>query len=191
MTLELSITQTPVGPMALYGLDGQLVGLTLDGEHGAGHPVERHLAHHLGAFTTRRVPDAAGATSRLARYFGGELAALDEQPVRLLGTEFQRAVWSALRAIPAGETRSYSALASALGKADAVRAVAAANGANPVAVFVPCHRVIAANGTLWGYGGGLPMKQWLLRHEGAAFKPMAEQERLPLEPPVTDPAPPS
>jgi O-6-methylguanine DNA methyltransferase len=184
MTLELTITQTPVGPMALYGLDDHLVGLTLDGGHGPDHPVERHLAHHLGPFTTRRVPDAAGAASRLARYFGCELAALDEQPVRLLGTGFQRDVWAALRAIPAGETRSYSALAKALGKSDAVRAVAAANGANPVAVFVPCHRVIAANGTLWGYGGGLPMKQWLLRHEGASFKPIADQVELPLTSPT-------
>ncbi len=100
--------------------------------------------------------------------------------MRLLGTEFQCGVWSALREIPAGETRSYSALARALGKADAVRAVAAANGANPVALFVPCHRVIAANGALWGYGGGLAMKQWLLRHEGAAFKPIADQEELAL-----------
>ena len=184
MTLELTITQTPVGPMALYGLDDQLVGLTLDGGHGEAHPVEHHLAHHLGPFTTRRVPDTAGAASRLARYFGGELGALDEQPVRLLGTGFQRDVWAALRAIPAGETRSYSALAKALGKSDAVRAVAAANGANPVAVFVPCHRVIAANGALWGYGGGLPMKQWLLRHEGASFRPITDQVELPLTSPT-------
>ena len=180
MTLELTITNTPVGPMALYAHDGQLVGLTLDGGHGADHPVARHLARHLGAFTTREVPDAAGAGTRLERYFAGEVGALDEQPVRLLGTAFQCEVWSALRAIPAGETRSYGALAKTLGKPDAVRAVAAANGANPVAVFVPCHRVIAADGTLWGYGGGLPMKQWLLRHEGAAFKPLAEQSELAL-----------
>jgi len=184
MTLELTVTDTPVGPMALYALDGDLVGLTLDGRHGAEHPVARHLARHLGAFTARAVPDAAGAASRLARYFAGDVAALDEQPVRLLGTEFQCGVWSALRAIPAGETRSYGALAMSLGKRDAVRAVAAANGANPVAVFVPCHRVIATDGTLWGYGGGLEMKQWLLRHEGAAFKPLtredASQGALPL-----------
>jgi len=180
MTLELSVTQTPVGPLALYALDGHVVGLTLDGGHGVEHPVAKHLARHLGAFTTRDVPDAAGAATRLARYFAGELPALDEQPVRMLGTEFQRGVWTALRAIPAGETRSYGSLANALGKPDAVRAVAAANGANPVAVFVPCHRVIAADGTLWGYGGGLPMKQWLLRHEGAVFKPLAEQSELAL-----------
>jgi methylated-DNA-[protein]-cysteine S-methyltransferase len=179
-SVELAITQTPVGPMALYGLDGELVGLTLDGGHGAEHPVEQHLVRHLGTFQVKRVPDTAGAAARLARYFAGDLAALDEQPVRMLGTEFQRDVWQALRAIPAGETRSYGELAGALGKPDAVRAVAAANGANPVAVFVPCHRVIAANGTLWGYGGGLPMKQWLLSHEGARFTPLSAQEALPL-----------
>jgi len=180
MTLELTLTKTPVGPMALYGLGDTLVGLTLDGGHDPDHPVTRHLVRHLGAFTTRRAPDAAGAATRLARYFAGDLAALDEQPLRSLGTEFQCGVWNALRAIPAGETRSYAALAKSLRKPDAVRAVAAANGANPVAVFVPCHRVIAADGTLWGYGGGLPMKQWLLRHEGASFKPLAAQETLPL-----------
>jgi len=180
MMLELTITQTPVGPMALYALEGQLVGLTLDGGTGGTHPVARHLARHLGAFATRDVPDAAGAATRLQRYFAGDVAALDEQPVNPLGTAFQRDVWAALRAIPAGETRSYAALATSLGKKAAVRAVAAANGANPVAVFVPCHRVIAADGSLWGYGGGLPMKQWLLRHEGAAFKPLAEQSELAL-----------
>jgi O-6-methylguanine DNA methyltransferase len=180
MTLELTITNTPVGPMALYSHDGQLVGLTLDGGHGADHQLAKHLARHLGAFTTREAPDPAGAATRLARYFAGDVGALDEQPVRLLGTAFQCDVWSALRAIPAGETRSYGALAKSLGKPDAVRAVAAANGANPVAVFVPCHRVIAGDGALWGYGGGLPMKQWLLRHEGASFKPLAEQSELAL-----------
>jgi methylated-DNA-[protein]-cysteine S-methyltransferase len=180
MTLELTVTQTPVGPMALYALDGELVGLTLDGGHGDDHPVARHLARHLGGFTTRSVPDAAGAATRLARYFAGDATALDEQPVRMLGTAFQCDVWAALRTIPSGETRSYAALAKSLGKANAVRAVAAANGANPVAVFVPCHRVIAADGSLWGYGGGLPMKQFLLHHEGAAFRPLAEQRELPL-----------
>jgi methylated-DNA-[protein]-cysteine S-methyltransferase len=180
LTVELAIAQTPVGPMALYGLDGELVGLTLDGGHGAEHPVEQHLARHLGSFTVERVPDTAGAAARLARYFAGDLAALDEQPVRMLGTEFQREVWTALRGIPAGQTRAYGELAGKLGRPDAVRAVAAANGANPVAVFVPCHRVIAANGTLWGYGGGLPMKQWLLGHEGARFTPLSSQEALPL-----------
>jgi O-6-methylguanine DNA methyltransferase len=180
MTLELTVTQTPVGPMALYALGEQLVGLTLDGGHGMEHPVAKHLARHVGAFTVREVADAAGAATRLQRYFAGDVTALNEQPVRMLGTPFQCDVWSALRAIPAGETRSYAALAGTIHKPDAVRAVAAANGANPVAVFVPCHRVIAADGRLWGYGGGLPMKQWLLRHEGATFKPLADQRELAL-----------
>ena len=180
VTLDLTLASTPLGPIALYADGAELLGLTLDGGHGADHPVALHIARHAGAFTTRLVPDAAGAATRLKRYFGGEWAALDEQPVRLLGTEFQRRVWTALRSIPAGETRSYAGLARELGQTRAVRAVAAANGANPVALFVPCHRVIAADGTLWGYGGGLPMKQWLLQHERARFTPLAEQQALPL-----------
>ena len=180
MTLELTLTNTPVGPMALYAREDRLVGLTLDGGHGADHPVERHLARHLPGVTTRRSPDAAGAATRLARYFGGELGALDEQAVELLGTEFQREVWVALRGIPAGETRSYATVARSLGRPDAVRAVAAANGANPIALFVPCHRVIAADRTLWGYGGGLDRKRWLLTHEGAAFADRYEQGALAL-----------
>jgi methylated-DNA-[protein]-cysteine S-methyltransferase len=112
--------------------------------------------------------------------FAGDVAALDEQPVRMLGTPFQCGVWAALRAIPAGGDALVRRARRVPGQKAAVRAVAAANGANPVAVFVPCHRVIAADGTLWGYGGGLPMKQWLLRHEGAAFRPLAEQSELAL-----------
>jgi methylated-DNA-[protein]-cysteine S-methyltransferase len=180
MTLELARTETPVGPMAIYALEGRLVGVTLDGRHGPEHPVERHLARHLGTITTQRAPDPGGAVTRLARYFAGELAALEEQPMDLVGTPFQRDVWAALRDIPAGETRSYAALARGLGRPHAVRAVAAANGANPIAVFVPCHRVIAADGSLWGYGGGLPMKQWLLTHERATFRPLAPQQALEL-----------
>ena len=103
----------------------------------------------------------------LQRYFAGELAALDEVAVELNGTPFQKNVWQALRRIPAGATISYAELARRIGEPTAVRAVGAANGANPVAVIVPCHRVIGANGTLTGYGGGLDRKQWLLSHEGA------------------------
>ena len=88
--------------------------------------------------------------------------------VKTGGTAFQKAVWAALRAIPAGETRSYSQLAAAIGSPKAVRAAGLANGQNPIAVVVPCHRVIGANGTLTGYAGGLERKRWLLAHEGAA-----------------------
>ena len=82
------------------------------------------------------------------------------------GTPFQRSVWAALVEIPAGETVSYAALARRIGRPAAVRAVGLANGANPVGIVVPCHRVIGSNGALTGYGGGLPRKAWLLRHEG-------------------------
>ena len=101
-------------------------------------------------------------------YFAGDLRALDQIPCRTGGTAFQRKVWSALRRIPPGRTVSYGALAQEIGLPRAVRAVGAANGANPISVVVPCHRVIGSDGTLTGYGGGLPRKQWLLRHEGAA-----------------------
>jgi len=168
MTLDFTITHTPVGPIGLYGLEDRLVGLTLDGEHGADHPVERHLAHHLGAVTTRPAPDAAGAASRLARYFGGELEVLAEQPVRLLGTEFQCGVWSALREIPAGETVSYTELARRIGAPKSVRAVAQACGANRIAVAIPCHRVVRNDGALSGYRWGVARKRALLEKESRA-----------------------
>jgi methylated-DNA-[protein]-cysteine S-methyltransferase len=98
-------------------------------------------------------------------YFGGDLTAFDAVVVKTGGTVFQQAVWAALRAIPAGETRSYGQLAAAIGSPRAVRAVGLANGSNPVGVIVPCHRVIGANGTLTGYAGGLERKRWLLAHE--------------------------
>lgn len=105
-------------------------------------------------------------TDVLRRYFEGELTALDDVPVELNGTPFQKQVWLALRRIPCGATISYAELARRIGKAAAVRAVGSANGANPVAVIVPCHRVIGSDGSLTGYGGGLERKQWLLAHEG-------------------------
>ena len=111
----------------------------------------------------RRSSDAARA---IARYFQGDLRAIERVKTANGGTEFQRMVWKALRAIPAGRTTSYGALAKKLGLPRAARAVGLANGANPVAIVVPCHRVIGANGSLTGYGGGMRRKEWLLAHEG-------------------------
>ena len=99
-------------------------------------------------------------------YFAGNLAAIDEIRVETGGTPFQREVWAALRTIPAGTTLSYSALAVQIGRPKAVRAVGLANGANPISIVVPCHRVIGANNSLTGYGGGMQRKRWLLAHEG-------------------------
>lgn len=101
----------------------------------------------------------------LAGYFAGDLGALDAIETRTGGTGFQRAVWRALRRVPAGTTTSYGALAKELGRPGASRAIGAANAANPIGIVVPCHRVIGASGALTGYGGGLDRKRWLLAHE--------------------------
>ena len=110
--------------------------------------------------------DPGGVVRVLRRYFDGDLESLDEIEVELHGTPFQRSVWTALRSVKAGTTLSYAMLADRVGARAAVRAVGAANGANPVAVVLPCHRIIGSNGSLTGYGGGLDRKRWLLDHEG-------------------------
>jgi methylated-DNA-[protein]-cysteine S-methyltransferase len=128
------------------------------------------------AWIARRYPKAAlvegvsPARPAFEAYFGGDLDALSAIPWDGAGTAFQKKVWATLCDIPAGETWTYARLAQAIGRPTAVRAVGLANGSNPVAVVVPCHRVIGSNGSLTGYGGGLPRKRWLLSHEGAAFK---------------------
>ena len=111
-------------------------------------------------------PDPGGTVSVLRRYFEGDLDSLDEIEVDLHGTSFQRGGWTALRSVKPGTTLSYAQLAGRVGAPSAVRAVGAANGANPVAVVLPCHRIIGSNGSLTGYGGGLDRKRWLLDHEG-------------------------
>jgi methylated-DNA-[protein]-cysteine S-methyltransferase len=106
----------------------------------------------------------------LSGYFRGNLDRLAEIKWRVGGTPFQRSVWEALPAIPAGTTMSYGALATRLKVPKAVRAVGHANGANPLSVVVPCHRLIGADGSLTGYGGGIERKRWLLAHEGVRLK---------------------
>ena len=109
----------------------------------------------------------------LDAYFAGELTAIDSLPVRPTGTLFQQKVWGALRDIPPGTTLSYGELARRLGNPAATRAVGRANGANPIGIVVPCHRVIGANGSLTGYGGGMHRKHWLLEHERAHISHLA------------------
>jgi methylated-DNA-[protein]-cysteine S-methyltransferase len=128
--------------------------------------LTRHLAQHYHDCAVTPARDPGGASSRLTDYFSGALEAIDDIPVRLEGSDFQQAVWAALREIPVGSTTTYGALAKKLGKPPgASRAVGLANGSNPVSIVVPCHRVIGANDKLVGYGGGLVRKQWLLQHE--------------------------
>jgi len=126
----------------------------------------RLLTRHCGGVALTPGPAPAAVRAAVDDYFAGDVRALDGLTVVTGGTVFQRQVWGALRAIPAGETRSYGQLAAAIGRPRAVRATGLANSQNPVAVIVPCHRVIGANGTLTGYAGGLERKTWLLAHEG-------------------------
>jgi methylated-DNA-[protein]-cysteine S-methyltransferase len=165
-TLTLDRLATPVGEVLLItGPEGAVRALDFAGYEDRMH---RLLARHSpgASLVDGRAPD--GLRAAVLAYFAGDLTALDELPVKTGGTDFQKAVWAALRAIPAGETRSYGQLASAIGSPRAVRAAGLANGQNPIAVIVPCHRVIGANGTLTGYAGGLERKRWLLAHEGVA-----------------------
>ena len=145
------IIETPVGPLyAAFDEEGRLAELGF-----------RESSSHSSS-STRRLDDLS---TQLREYFAGERQTftIDLAPK---GTEFQRAVWNALLAIPYGATVSYSELAHRIGRPSAIRAVGAANGANPIPVIIPCHRVIGANGTLTGYGGGIERKQWLLALEG-------------------------
>jgi methylated-DNA-[protein]-cysteine S-methyltransferase len=166
MIIDRAIVPTPIGPVLLLAHQGRLIGLEFADRRSRCAALRRQLGRSLGPFEEREARDPAGAAARLRRYFEGDANALDDQPVASHGTPFQREVWRALRRIPAGRTRSYAEVARAIGRPRAVRAVGAANGANPVALFVPCHRVVASDGSLHGYGGGLERKEWLLRHEG-------------------------
>jgi len=165
--LLLDRLATPLGPMlAVVDETGVLWGLWFTDDESEPKFL-RSLRHRLGE--PHMANDAALATVRqtLDRYFAGEIAVLREIPWSAAGTPFQQTVWAALTRIPAGATMSYGALAATIGTPRAVRAVGTANGANPIAIVVPCHRVIGANRALTGYGGGLARKRWLLAHEGA------------------------
>jgi len=168
MRFLLDHMDTPIGRLALVAdEEGRLRALGWSEEHA-------RMEHQLRAAS--RIPDLAlvtasdpgGLTSAMQAYFDGELAVIDDLPVETGGTEFQGKVWRALRTIPCGETWSYGDLARRIGKPSAVRAVGLANGSNPIAIVVPCHRVIGSDGSLTGYGGGLDRKRWLLTHEHAA-----------------------
>lgn len=165
--LDVTTMETPLGHVTLFARGAALAGLEFSDRAARVSGLNRHLERALGGFTARPHDDPAGAATRLRAYFAGDLDALDRQPVEFHGTPFQIRVWQALRDIPRGRTESYGALAARVRSPNAQRAVGAANGRNPIALFVPCHRVIASDGTLHGYGGGLDRKAWLLTHEGA------------------------
>lgn len=158
-TTVTTTVDSPIGPLTLTASDGSLTGLHM------------HEQRHAPPKSDTWVRDAwfAPVTEQLDAYFAGDLTDFDI-PLRMEGTEFQRRVWAGLREIPYGVTVSYGELAGRVGSPGASRAVGLANGRNPIAIVVPCHRVIGADGRLTGYGGGIDRKIWLLDRERAAYK---------------------
>jgi methylated-DNA-[protein]-cysteine S-methyltransferase len=165
---------TPIGRLLLVS-----DGVRLSEVHFQSGSGARAIAPGLG----RNAKAFENAKTQLAEYFRGARRVFD-MPIVPMGTAFQRDVWRALRDIPFGETRSYSGLAQSLGKPSAVRAVAQANGANPLPIIIPCHRVIGADGSLTGFGGGLGIKRWLLEHEsvGRGQLPLWNTQQVPSSP---------
>jgi methylated-DNA-[protein]-cysteine S-methyltransferase len=162
----LERVNTPTGAMLLV-TDAEHRLRALDWEDHAPR-MNRLLQRHYGdAVQLRETTRPSEAKRALKTYFEGDLNAVITLPTATNGTDFQLMVWRALREIPAGQTLSYSALAAKIGRPAAARAVGLANGSNPIAIAVPCHRVIGANAALTGFGGGLERKHWLLRHENA------------------------
>lgn len=153
--LSYCYTDSPVGPLLLAGNDEALHFLSFPSGHKAFGPRADWVPSDAPFDEVRRQLDA---------YFAGTLRQFD-LPLALSGTDFQNRVWRLLAQIPFGETRSYGEQARLIGRPKASRAVGAANGNNPLPVILPCHRVVGSNGALTGFGGGLPVKEYLLNHE--------------------------
>lgn len=158
MTVYFQHIDSPIGRLFIAAEDAGLRAVEFPENR---HPVKRDADWQAGNH-----PLLGEAKRQLDEYFAGKRRDFD-LPLAPRGTDFQRDVWQALRAIPFGQTWSYAQLAAKIGKTSAMRAVGAANGRNPIPIIVPCHRVIGADGSLTGFGGGLPTKEFLLRLEGA------------------------
>lgn len=168
MRLALSTLSTPIGQALIVTDDaGTLRALDFADFRPR---MDRLLGRHYGAVTLTDGPVPGPVRDALDAYFAGDLTAPDALSIATNGTAFQTRVWTELRRLKPGQTVSYGAMSARIGQPTAVRAMGLANGANPIAIIVPCHRVIGADGSLTGYGGGLHRKEWLLRHEGAAIR---------------------
>jgi methylated-DNA-[protein]-cysteine S-methyltransferase len=165
-TFDLERLDTPTGRILIVTDEAQVLRAVDWEDHEA--RMQRLLQRHYGngAIRLNETARPSAARGALRAYFDGHLEALRALPTATQGTDFQRTVWSALRHIPIGETVSYGGLAAKIGRPTAARAVGLANGANPIAIVVPCHRVIGADASLTGFGGGVERKHWLLAHEG-------------------------
>ena len=162
--LEVATINSPVGRLAIAAHDRRVCALWF----GTEPQVRALVGRWFPGENVSAGRDPGGAITALGAYFSGDLRALDGVEVELHGTPFQQRVWRQLLTVPAGTTATYAQIARAVGAPNAVRAVGAANGANPVSLIVPCHRIIGSNGSLTGYGGGLDRKRWLLAHESPA-----------------------
>jgi methylated-DNA-[protein]-cysteine S-methyltransferase len=167
--MQYTTVETPLGDLMLWGGDARLAGVDFVEPQLTSRLPEARRALRRGRLTPEpdwRRDEAAFASvaDQLRAYFAGQLMHF-EVAVDTGGTPFQQRVWSALQRIPFGTTLSYGRLAEELGDPKAVRAVGLANGANPISIIIPCHRVVGADGSLTGYGGGLARKEWLLAHE--------------------------
>ena len=165
LQLLIDRMETPIGEMLIVADHDANLRAVDWADHEA--RMRRLLRLHYGEDGFRLEParNPGGLTDAINSYFAGELIVIDTLPVQTGGTPFQRNVWHALRKITCGSTLSYAKLAERIGQPTAVRAVGLANGLNPIGVVVPCHRVVGANGSLTGYGGGIERKRWLLEHE--------------------------
>jgi methylated-DNA-[protein]-cysteine S-methyltransferase len=168
-TFSLDRLKTPIGT-ALLVTDTDGVLRALDWEDYEPRMKEL-LRLQYGPVVLKDARSPQNIRTALAGYFKGDLDRLNTIKWRIAGTPFQRKVWTALPTIPPGQTMSYGALAARLDMPRAIRAVGHANGTNPISVVLPCHRLIGANGSLTGYGGGIERKRWLLEHEGVALRP--------------------
>lgn len=169
--LQLATTSldTPIGTLRLAASEDGLTHVLFPNDNqalkGGTHPPQAARDH------------LEKAREALRAYFAGERSTFDDIVLAPKGTPFQKKVWAALKTIPLGQTRSYQDIAVAVDNPKAMRAVGLANGRNPIPIIVPCHRVIGADGSLTGFGGGLPAKRWLLEFEGAA-RPSARQRTM-------------
>ena len=157
MQTYFSKMNSPIGELLLVGNGAALTQLLMLNQKYYGSETQQEWRRDDALFRAAR--------EQLEAYFAGELRIFD-LPLAPAGTAFQQKVWRALRDIPFGQTESYGALAKRIDAPKASRAVGMANGHNPISIIVPCHRVIGANGSLTGYGGGIERKRWLLEHEG-------------------------
>lgn len=163
-----AVLPSPLGAIVVIAdAAGVLHGLDFAGDDGR---LDRLAARYWPGARVRDGAAPAAVARALEAYFEGDVRALDALPVAQAGTDFQRRTWAALRTIPAGAAWTYADLARTVGRPAAVRAVGQANGANPVSLVQPCHRVVASGGGLGGYAGGLERKAWLLAHEGAGLQ---------------------